>query len=142
MKITADCVETMPALGFFPLFEMGVWILNIGSSLAFCFYTASSGTYVSEEFSAGTWTKVQYEFASGTTRKILFECFNFYWTAMFVKTWGQIQVAIAVSTWFFTRNDLKKDKGVINSRVVWRSLKKTFMYHLGTAALGGLLVNT
>jgi hypothetical protein len=51
--------------------------------------------------------------------------------AQFIIALGQIVVAMAVSTWYFTR-----DKSTINSSTVYSSIKMASWYHAGTAAFG------
>jgi hypothetical protein len=49
----------------------------------------------------------------------------------FVIALGQIVVAMAVATWYFTR-----DKSTITSFTVFSSIRKATFYHSGTAAFG------
>lgn len=49
----------------------------------------------------------------------------------FVIALGQIVVAMAVSTWYFTR-----DKATVGSSTVWAAMRKACFYHAGTAAFG------
>lgn len=47
----------------------------------------------------------------------------------------QIVIAMSVSSWYFARN-----KNHVGSLTVVSSVGKTFFYHIGTAAFGGLIV--
>lgn len=49
----------------------------------------------------------------------------------FIIALGQIVVAMAISTWYFTR-----DKSTINSSTVFSSIRLASFYHTGTAAFG------
>ena len=61
--------------------------------------------------------------------------FIYFWSSEFIIALGQIILALAVSTWYFTR-----DKGKIgNSTVVW-SFRQGAFYHWGTAAFGSLII--
>ena len=61
--------------------------------------------------------------------------FVYFWSSEFIIALGQIILALAVSTWYFTR-----DKGKIgNSTVIW-SFKQGAWYHWGTAAFGSLII--
>lgn len=61
--------------------------------------------------------------------------FVLLWTAQFIVAVGQITLALAVSTWYFTR-----DKGAIGSGTLCRAMNVTTRYHLGTAAFGSLII--
>ena len=61
--------------------------------------------------------------------------FVYFWSSEFIIALGQIILALAVSTWYFTR-----DKGKIgNSTVIW-SFRQGAWYHWGTAAFGSLII--
>lgn len=61
--------------------------------------------------------------------------FVLLWTAQFIVAVGQITLALAVSTWYFTR-----DKRAIGSGTLCRAMHVTTRYHLGTAAFGSLVI--
>lgn len=61
--------------------------------------------------------------------------FVLLWTAQFIVAVGQITLALAVSTWYFTR-----DKRAIGSGTLCRAMNVTTRYHLGTAAFGSLVI--
>jgi choline transporter-like protein 2/4/5 len=61
--------------------------------------------------------------------------FVLLWTAQFIVAVGQITLALAVSTWYFTR-----EKGRIGSGTLCRAIAITSQYHLGTAAFGSLII--
>lgn len=61
--------------------------------------------------------------------------FCWFWTSEFIIAMGQIVVAMALSMWYFTR-----DKATIGSGTVIAAIRKSFRYHMGTAAFGSLII--
>merc|ERR1711865_237282 len=61
--------------------------------------------------------------------------FVYYWSSEFIIAIGQIIIALAVSTWYFTR-----DKAKIGSQTVIWSFRQGAHYHWGTAAFGSLII--
>jgi len=61
--------------------------------------------------------------------------FVFLWNNAFNVALGQILIAMAVSTWFFTA---KEKKGKV--KVVWESVKTICRYHIGSVAFGSFII--
>ncbi|CAN0204599.1 unnamed protein product, partial [Ectocarpus fasciculatus] len=65
----------------------------------------------------------------------LYFLFAYFWTSEFIVAMGQIVVAMAVASWYFSR-----DKSTIGSGTVLSSVKTSLFYHSGTAAFGSLII--
>jgi len=108
----------------------------------YCLYLASSGeieTYTeSYEYMGQTVTAEykQYTFSENQRYAGLYLLFSWFWTSEFIIAMGQLVVALAVSTWYFTRD---RDSKIGNTNVIW-SIKTTFRYHAGSAAFGALII--
>jgi len=61
--------------------------------------------------------------------------FCFFWTATFIVALGDMMVAMAVSTWYFTVQPRN-----VSSCTVFKSFWTVLRYHLGTCAYGSLLI--
>ena len=61
--------------------------------------------------------------------------FIFFWTSEFIVALGQITLAMCYSKWYFT---VDKKSGVNSS--VLRCLCISFLYHMGTAAFGSMVL--
>ena len=65
----------------------------------------------------------------------LYLLFSWFWTSEFIIAMGQLVVALAISTWYFTR----EPKNIGNSNVFY-SIKTAFRFHAGSAAFGALII--
>ena len=61
--------------------------------------------------------------------------FVYYWSSEWIIACGQVVIALAISTWYFTR-----DKSSLGSQTVLWAFKSGMWYHSGTAAFGSLII--
>ncbi|CAN0167881.1 unnamed protein product [Hapterophycus canaliculatus] len=102
-------------------------------------YTASLGeitTKTAESETGGYDLSYKvYSFDDEVQYRGWFLLFCLFWTLNFIAAMGQIVIAMSVASWYFARN-----KNHVGSLTVVSSVGKTFFYHIGTAAFGGLIV--
>jgi len=76
-----------------------------------------------------------YQTTNSQLKALLYIAFSTFWTFEFVAALGQLCIATAAATWYFTR-----DKRHISSATVFRAAGHALRYHAGTAAFGSLVV--
>ncbi|KAJ3321000.1 hypothetical protein HDV06_004659 [Boothiomyces sp. JEL0866] len=132
IKQASKAMGRMPTIIFFPLF---IWILMI-ANLAYFIYillyiiTPSGQVTPSIELFSLVWTDAnisQYELG--------YHIFGFLWMLFFLSGINQVTVAGAIATWYWTMDKSKRLK-----LPVLRSLGRTLLYHLGSIAVGSLLI--
>jgi len=134
IKESADCLTDMPLLICFPLFKIIGFLLFIIPWAVYLFYTASLGSFSTSTTSNGLTVK-NYSYDNDVEVRGWFLLFCFFWTTQFIIAIGQIIVAMAVCTWYFSR-----DRGSIGNEAVIGSMIKATFFHVGTAAFGSLII--
>ena len=66
---------------------------------------------------------------------LLYHLFGLLWTNEFLQAFGYTVIAGAVAEYYWTL-----DKATMSRAPIWRSVKRTMRYHLGTLAFGSLLI--
>ncbi len=128
-KEAAKCIASMPIIIVFPVVQVLALIIFVIPWFIYCLFLASSGEMETVKGAR------QMVYDETTFKAGWYMIFVYFWSSEFIIALGQIILALAVSTWYFTR-----DKGKIgNSTVIW-SFKQGAWYHWGTAAFGSLII--
>lgn len=136
-KQASRAVNAMTGLIIFPIAQaIGLLIFMIPWTI-FALFLASSGDIVKSTYTTGTTTITyrSFEYTNNMYYAALYFLFVFFWTSQFIVAMGQLVNALAVSTWYFTR-----DKSTIGNSTVVSSIHKAFRYHMGSAAFGSLII--
>lgn len=78
----------------------------------------------------------QYVYNENQSYAALYLLFIWFWTSEFIIAMGQLVVALAISSWYFTR---ERESKIGNTNVIW-SVKTAFRYHMGSGAFGALII--
>mmetsp|Transcript_44743 Transcript_44743/g.140297 ORF Transcript_44743/g.140297 Transcript_44743/m.140297 type:complete len:636 (-) Transcript_44743:141-2048(-) len=137
LKEAARAVASMPVLVFFPVIQAIGWVLFMIPWVFYCLFVASTGEVGSKEveYNSQTIQIKTYNFDDDVQNQGWFLLFVFFWTTQFIVAFGQIVVAFAISSWYFT-----KDKGSIGNTTLYTAIKATTVFHTGTAAFGSLII--
>jgi choline transporter-like protein 2/4/5 len=134
VKEAARSIAAMPIIVVFPIVQITALVIFIMPWFFYCLYLASAGKMkVRDGGAAGDYREFVYtdnQYYAGW-----YMVFIYYWTSEFIVAIGQLVVAMAVSTWYFTR-----DKSSIGNTTVVSSMRRSFRYHAGTAAFGSLII--
>lgn len=133
----ARAVNSMQFLIAFPVLQaLGIAVFLIPFAI-YSLYLASSGEVNVEtyDYNGATVSYKEFTYTDNQYYAGLYLLFVYFWTTQFVMAAGQIVVALAVSTWYFSR-----DKSQCGNTTVISAIKMTFRYHLGTAAFGSLVI--
>ena len=137
-KEACKAFAKMPILILFPVVQaVGMAIFLIPWTI-YMLYLASSGELVLYKITSSTGQELTYrdwEYSENTQLAGLYMLFTFFWTSQFIVAIGQLVIAMAVSMWYFTR-----DKSKIGNMTVWKAVKTSFRYHMGSAAFGALII--
>jgi choline transporter-like protein 2/4/5 len=133
----AKALLDMPTLIFVPLFQAVGFVLFLLPWTFYVVYTASLGQMEIKTVDAGvvTYSYKVFHYDKDTLSRAWFLLFCLFWTSQFVISLGQLVNAMAVSTWYFTR-----DKKQVGNMTVINSIKVSMTYHLGTLAYGSLII--
>ncbi len=145
VREAARAVIAMPAMVAYPFLQaLGLLAFLVPWSV-FSVSVATLGRFeprqfygigITDSFNPGPIITVQrFQYGSEGSAYAWFMLFVLLWTAQFIVAVGQITLALAVSTWYFTR-----EKGRIGSGTLCRAIAITSQYHLGTAAFGSLII--
>jgi choline transporter-like protein 2/4/5 len=134
VKEAARSIAAMPIIVVFPIVQITALVIFVLPWFIYCLYLASAGEMkVRDGGAAGDYREFVYtknQYYAGW-----YMLFIYYWTSEFIVAIGQLVVAMAVSTWYFTR-----DKSSIGNTTVISSMRRSFRYHAGTAAFGSLII--
>ncbi|EGG13327.1 solute carrier family 44 protein member 2 [Cavenderia fasciculata] len=131
IKESSRAVGTMPSIFFFPLFIFA-WIC------AFVIYWVIIGFYL------GTAGTPEYDengvflgyIANDTIRYMqIYHFFGLLWTITFILAVNQCTIAGSIALWYWVMD--KKDTPYFP---VWKSFGRVLRYHLGSLALGSLIL--
>ncbi|RKP20297.1 DUF580-domain-containing protein [Rozella allomycis CSF55] len=137
IKEASKAVRAMPSMVFFPLFTNAL-ILIVG---AFCIliivYLSTDGELIAQKVNSlqNEYTGSSFQSDTVLNYLIIYYVFGMFWNLNLISAIGQCSIAGAVATWYWTR-----DKKAIPSFAVFGALKRTLRYHLGSLALGSLIL--
>ena len=66
--------------------------------------------------------------------------FGIFWLAFFLMAANDMVIIISTCTWYFSRKDIPDDDGIPGDSDISKAFKWTFMYHVGSLALGSLIL--
>ncbi|KAJ3272223.1 hypothetical protein HDV01_005877 [Terramyces sp. JEL0728] len=132
IKQASKAMAKMPTIIFFPLLIWAFLALNLAYFITIGMYiiTPSGQVSPSIQLFSLVWNDPnikQYELA--------YHIFGFLWTMFFFSGINQVTIAGAVAIWYWTMNKKKMPRFP-----VMRSFARTLLYHLGSIALGSLLI--
>jgi len=145
VKEAARAVISMPLMVLYPFLQAAGLLLFLVPWSFYSINVASMGHFEARTFQGlsvnptavnrPNITVQRFQYGAGSTEYAWYMLFVLLWTAQFIIAVGQITLALAVSTWYFTR-----DKGGIGSGTLCSAMSVTGCYHLGTAAFGSLII--
>ncbi|KAI8913146.1 plasma-membrane choline transporter-domain-containing protein [Powellomyces hirtus] len=140
IKEASMALRAMPWIALFPFFKYTVVLIWMAIFVAVMALLATSGTtiaaQVEDDINDGL-ERTGRSYSSTYTLQYLqiYFTFGFLWVYNWLVAIGQTTVAGAIATWYWAR-----DKKRLPSVPVLRSLGRTCRYHLGSLALGSLLI--
>lgn len=144
VKEAASAVIAMPLLMVYPFLQAAGFVAFLVPWCVFSVSVASLGHFEARLFDGigldplnqnPVITVQRFQYGSRGAEYAWYMLFVLFWTAQFIVAVGQITLALAVSTWYFTR-----DKARIGSGTLCHAIGVTSRYHLGTAAFGSLVI--
>ncbi|KAM3571813.1 hypothetical protein VYU27_006151 [Nannochloropsis oceanica] len=145
VKEAARAVISMPLMVLYPFLQAAGFLIFLVPWSFYSINVASMGHFESRTFeglsldpSAADGPPIivqRFQYGAGSIDYAWYMLFVLLWTAQFIIAVGQITLALAVSTWYFTRE--KRD---IGSGTLCSAMSVTGCYHLGTAAFGSLVI--
>jgi len=124
-----------PLILLFPLTQILGWFTFTFIMFLYLLHTASLGSVALTYSSGNTFVQSDWEYSDSARQRFWFFVFSFVWTSEFIVAAGSMIIATAGAIWFFTRY-----KTQITNKVVLTAVQTVLRFHLGTAALGGLVV--
>jgi len=144
IKEAARALAAMPMLILMPVIQALALCVFLFPWIIYCLYLASSGelqvlsgTYPTPG-GGGAMTEYTYKdftYTTNTKYAFLYMLFCWFWTSQFIVALGQLSIALALVSWYFTH----KKENVGNHNVLWAG-KTALRYHAGTAAFGSLVI--
>jgi hypothetical protein len=93
-------------------------------------YLATSG----QPYLVTSIMRVRYQNSGYYDEMWWYHLFGLFWTSQFVLACEEVVIAGCVAAWYFTRDKSKM------SHSLSKSIGRTIVYHLGSAALGSLII--
>lgn len=124
--IATECLTTCPSFLIFPVFQWFATVLLFLWWVFVMIYLAGVG-----EWSDETRT---YDWDDTTRRAMIFHFFGLLWGRAFILAVGNLVIAGATAEWFLT-----DDKRALHMPLI-SGARRTFRFHLGTAAGGSFII--
>ncbi|KAI3630109.1 hypothetical protein MIR68_011544 [Amoeboaphelidium protococcarum] len=133
----SKAIRKMPLIVFFPVFKyvllagLTAWIVYVWACLV------TSGSKVSGTIGdqISNRTSVQFTPNEAFNYLTIYYALGYFWTFNFIIAIAQTTIAGAVASWYWSR-----DKANLPSAVITRAFARTMRYHLGSLALGSLII--
>ncbi|KAI9179066.1 hypothetical protein H9P43_005728 [Blastocladiella emersonii ATCC 22665] len=142
IKETSRAIRAMPMIVFFPVFKYAIMAALFAYFVIVFALLASSGTAIAQEATTQITTQLQGTTAvrQVTPERVLqflqiYHVFGFFWAWSFILGVWQTTIAGSVATWYWCR-----DKSNLPRFAVAKSLWRCFRYHLGSIALGAMII--
>ena len=138
VKQAARAIQSMPALIAMPIVQAIGLCLFLVPWIIYSIYLASSGELktIAYEYPPGfTRYYREFEYTDNTRYAFLYMLFTWFWTSQFIIAFGQLSIALAIVSWYFTH----QKENIDSSNVYW-AMTTCGKYHMGTAAFGSLLI--
>lgn len=137
VKQASRAIIAMPIIVLTPFFQFLGTAVFLAVWTIFAVYLAGTSTVSTQQLtdddSSNSYKVVEYP--KETQQRAWVMIFILFWTLNLIVAIGQIANAMAISSWYFTR-----DKKSVGNLAVFGAYAKTFRYHLGTAAFGSLII--
>jgi len=130
-------ITSMPLLILMPIIQVTGCVAFLIPWTIFVAYLASSGdvTTITKSYNGISYSYREVSYSKNTKYAFLYYLFCWFWTSEFIIATGQLIIALAVATWYFT-----KDKSTVGNSTFFWAFRTTLRYHLGTAAHGSLII--
>ena len=138
VKEAGVAVADMTAIVFLPLVQAAATLAFLVVFFVYCVYVATAGEkelVETDKYGRLDMPYHTYDISNDQLYALWYLLFDAFWTLEFLAALGQLVVATAAATYYFTR-----DKSTVGSGVVVASARKSLFYHAGTAACGSLLI--
>ncbi|KAJ3044934.1 hypothetical protein HDV00_000217 [Rhizophlyctis rosea] len=142
IKESSRALQAMPFIFIFPLLKYAVLLLLMAAFVWIFALLATSGENVAAELTYTLQNQTQQAFPgkafNGTIQLQylqIYYVFGFLWTYNWIIAIAQCTMAGAVAQWYWTR-----DKKHMSRFPLLKSLGRVIRYHLGSMALGSLLI--
>ena len=137
IETAADYFADTKRVIFVPLafFFMGIIILIGWIAAAFC--VSSIGTIQVDSIASQTKTIV---WADSTYYMMYFMIFGIVWLLAFVIAVNEFVIIVSAVTWYYSDKTVPDDDGIPGDSDVWYGFKWAFKYHMGSIALGSLML--
>eukprot|EP00834_Sanchytrium_tribonematis_P005221 NODE_302_length_10333_cov_0.506840.p3 type:complete len:520 gc:universal NODE_302_length_10333_cov_0.506840:4761-3202(-) len=136
MHQASIALRHLPALMLVPLIKYIILVGVFAWSLFIMSLLASSGDLIADAAVQGS-ARLRNKYSPNQVLNYLqlFYLFGTFWTWNFIIAIAETITAGAVAQWYWTQ-----DKKALPKDTVWRSVVRTLKYHLGSLALGSLLI--
>lgn len=135
VKASAAAIGNMTLLCFLPFAQV---VLFAGTTALWLYW----GVYLVSSADIGSYTDPTTGFSIAVLsfdvhckRAVLFLVFGWFWSIALIEAMGQLVSSHAVTRWYFAA-----ERSDINSISVLGSIQHMTRYHLGTAAIGSLII--
>jgi choline transporter-like protein 2/4/5 len=140
VSMGAKALEEMPLLIFIPIIQMTGLILFFIPWFLYSAGIASKGEFVTRP-AEGLMPEIKYwqvDEDAKVAEQLWFLLFVLLWTINFIANIGSLVIAHSVCCWYFTKPEDRKEK--IGNHNIYSSYKLVMRFHLGTVALGSLII--
>eukprot|EP00698_Gefionella_okellyi_P009522 TRINITY_DN2428_c0_g1_i1.p1 TRINITY_DN2428_c0_g1~~TRINITY_DN2428_c0_g1_i1.p1 ORF type:complete len:647 (+),score=142.72 TRINITY_DN2428_c0_g1_i1:61-2001(+) len=135
VKEASKAMADVPCIVCVPIPIVAVMVMFIGYWCIILVFLASSGSITFAAFGQSLYV------ANDNIRYVmLYHLFGGLWTFNWIIAIGYTVIAGAVGAWYFTYPDPVTGSKSAAGFPVARSLKNTFVYHLGSLAFGALII--
>ena len=66
--------------------------------------------------------------------------FGIFWLSFSLMAANDLEIIISTCTWYFSRKDIPDDDGIPGDSDISKAIAWTFKYHIGSLALGSLVL--
>jgi hypothetical protein len=139
VKEAARAVIAMPIIMLYPGLQVVGLLLFLLPWVFYSVFVSSLGSFYQTNYNGynglgPTLAVKRFNYGSEGTGYAWYLLFCLLWTAQFIIAVGQLTLAMAISSWYFTR-----DKSTVGNSTLISAIHNTW-YHLGTAAFGSLII--
>lgn len=129
MAEAGDAISAMPTIIFYPLITFASLVVLMVYWMYIALYLASAWKDKDDVNFGGDASDEELQWAA------VYHFFGLLWTLEFILAAGQVVLAGAIATYYFTR-----DKRNLPSSPILGSFLRTIKFHLGTIAFGSLVL--
>jgi len=136
-KAAAKAVIAFPLTVVYPIFQLGGYLILIVPWFIIMIFLSGTGEAIekTQEIFSHNITYTSYDYTPEVKFGFCFMIFTLFWSSEFILAMGQISLAMCYSNWYFTAH---KDEGIDSN--VFTCTCLSFIYHMGTAAFGSMIL--